>query len=308
MNKTKVLTVLSVLFIAPVLMFADVRQHLDCLEFGLSAGVGFYVGQKNPVAGSDLLRIQAYDAIAFGDRTTLGWPGIETFGFNVGYRFDTRWNVTVQAVRQRVCYAEYDKDPSTGVDVRCVYYNPMWHIDAMAEFNILNYGNVMDAKRKMYNVVPYVGLGLGVTMFNENATLRAVNTSATPGDINTFYPQVGKKYEGDGESKVVVPNEIAVGLYIPVACGVKWRINDNVQLKGTFQYQLYFSSKGEGGLNSNLGGASCASYYTPNESVQNRPTFNELEKRVVGGNHDCLFSIGAIFNLEKWQETRLIKY
>ena len=103
-------------------------------------------------------------------------------------------------------------------------------------------------------------------------------------------------------------NELAVGLYIPMAFGVKWRINDNVQMKGTFQYQLYFSNKGEGGLNSNLEGASCANFYANSENLQNRPTFDQLNKYVVGRNHDCLFSISAIFNLERWQEDRLIRY
>lgn len=310
MNKTKVLTVLTMLVCVPAVMIADIREHLDRLEFGVSAGVGFYVGQKHPVAGSDLLRIQSYDAIAFGDRGTLRWPGIETFGANVGYRFNTRWNLTFQAVRQRVCYAEYSKDVA-GHELRGVYYNPMWHVDAMAEFNLLNYGNVMMPKQKVYNVVPYVGLGFGVTIFNQDATLRAVNGSShNSGKMNTFFPQVGKKYEGvDAEGKkIVTNNELAVGLYIPMACGVKWRINDNVQMKGTFQYQLYFSNKGEGGLNSNLEGASCANFYANSENLQNRPTFDQLNKYVVGRNHDCLFSISAIFNLEKWQEDRLIRY
>ena len=68
MSKTKVLMVLLTLIAAPAVMFADARQHIDRLEFGVSAGVGFYVGQKNSVAGRDLLRIQSYAAVAFGER------------------------------------------------------------------------------------------------------------------------------------------------------------------------------------------------------------------------------------------------
>lgn len=312
MSKTKVLTVLLMLVFVPVMMYADFREHMDRFEVGVSAGIGFYVGQKHPVAGRpDLLRIQSYDAIAFGERPTLRWPGIETFGVNVGYRFNTRWNLVLQTVRQRVCFAEYDYVAGTSNQVRNVYYNPMWHVDAMAEFNILNYGNVMMPAQGIYNVVPYVGFGLGVTMYNQNATLRAVNAGHhNSGKINTFYPQMGKMYVGtDEDGKLIkVDNPIAVGLYIPVSCGVKWRINDNVQMKGTFQYQLYFSNKGQGGLNSNLEGASCASYYTADANVQNRPTFDQLNKYVVGHNHDCLFSISAIFNLGDWYEDRLITY
>ena len=326
MNKTKVLTTLLMLVLIPAVAFADFRDHIDRLEFGPSAGVGFYVGQKAPAATThpDLLRVQSYDAIAFGERGTLKWPGIETFGFSVGYRIDTRWHVTLKAVRQRVCFAEYDSIISTSnvpEEVRSVYYNSMWHVDAMAEFNLLNYGNIMAPEQAIYNVVPYVGMGVGVTIFNKNATLRAINrnnNSFLYSKMNTCFPQVGKMYKGttDGE-KLKDKNELAVGLYIPVAFGVKWRINNNVQLKGSFQYQLYFSNKGKGGLNSNLEGATAAPYLTAREgsvdvprceNVKNRPAFDQLDKHIVGYNHDCLFSISAIFNLDKWKEDRLIMY
>lgn len=313
MSKTKVLTVLFVL--VPIMMFADFREHLDRIEFGPTAGVGFYVGQKNPTGDLDLVRVQSYDLLAFGEERHLGWPGIETFGFSVGYRFDTRWQLQAKTTRQRLSFAEYDY-AGGGKGIRGLYYNAMWHVDLMAEFNILNYGNKMQPDMGLYNVVPYVGLGLGCTMFNQNATLRAVNGGDhNERDINTLYPQVGKMYKGkdDQGQSLTDPNKIGLGLYVPVAFGVKWRINDNVQLKGQFQYQLYFSTSGAGGLNSNLEGATNASYYQTNKprtdaSFQGRPTFEQLAKYTVGKNHDCLFSLSAIFNLEKWKEERLVTY
>ena len=305
MSKTKVLMVLLTLIAAPMAMFADLRQNIDRLEFGVSAGVGFYVGQDVPVAGTGLERVQSYDAVAFGEKNTLRWPGIETFGFNVGYRFDSRWTLVAKTVRQRVCFAEYDNNAMTanGVAIpvertRGVYYNAMWHVDVMAEYNILNYGNIMMPRQKVYNVVPYVGLGFGVTVFNKNATLRSMYGY---GDINSFYPRVGYAQK-DGK---YYPAEVAAALYIPAAVGVKWRINDNVQLKGTFQYQLYFASKSQGGLSANLEGASYCEGYKETEA---RPKFDELDKVVAGKNHDCVFSISAIFNIGKWYEDRLIAY
>lgn len=288
MSKTRIVVALLVLVCMPVMVFADFREHIDRLEFGVSAGVGFYVGQSNPLKDSELLRIQSYNAAGFGDKSTLKWPGIETFGFSLGYRFDTRWHLRLQAMRQRVCFAEYESANITST--RCVYYNAMWHLDMMAEFNILNYGNSMMPEQNIYNVVPYVGLGLGITMFNENATLRSNNMGEK---IGSFYPQVGGK-----------DNEVAVAMYVPVALGVKWRINDYVQLKASFQYQLYFSNKGTGGLNSNLEGGSYAEYINANT----RPKFDELTKHIVGHNHDCLFSLSAIFNIEEWREERIITY
>lgn len=305
MSKTKVLMVLLTLIAAPAVMFADARQNIDRLEFGVSAGVGFYVGQDVPVAGTGLERVQSYDAVAFGEKNTLRWPGIETFGFNVGYRFDSRWTLVAKTVRQRVCFAEYDNNAMTvsgdAVPVertRGVYYNAMWHVDVMAEYNILNYGNIMMPRQKVYNVVPYVGLGFGVTVFNKNATLRSMYGY---GDINSFYPRVGYAQK-DGK---YYPAEVAAALYIPAAVGVKWRINDNVQLKGTFQYQLYFASKSQGGLSANLEGASYCEGYKETEA---RPKFDELDKVVAGKNHDCVFSISAIFNIGTWYEDRLIAY
>lgn len=296
MSKTKVLVVFLMLVSMPFMMLADIREHSDRFEFGASAGVGFYVGQKNPVAGRDLLRIQSYDAVAFGERSTLKWPGIETFGFSFGYRFDTRWNIKLQTTRQRVCFAEYDNEMYVNgnhVDpakTRCVYYNAMWHLDVMAEYNLLNYGNIMMPNQRIYSVVPYIGFGLGITMANKEATLRSNQTGAK---LNTFYPQVGTKGK-----------EVAVGMYIPVSVGVKWRVNDNVQLKGTFQYQLYFSNNKFGGLSSNLEGAT----YVDAPLANTRPSFENLDKHITGYNHDCIFSISAIFNFGKWYEERLVTY
>jgi hypothetical protein len=90
------------------------------------------------------------------------------------------------------------------------------------------------------------------------------------------------------------PNPVDCAFYIPVAVGVKWRANDNIQLKATFQYNFYSRS--------NLEGASYNETYTPNS-----PTVEQLAE-YVGISHDCLFSLTAIFNFGKWYEDRLIAY
>ena len=313
MCKTKVLTVLFVMLLVPVMMFAGFKDHIDRIEFGPAVGVGFYVGQPNPfVSDNSLVRIQTYDVLDFKSNSlsSYRWPGIETFGFQAGYRFDMRWHLQLKTVRQRVNFVEQYEG------VRALYYNAMWHVDAMAEFNILRYGNKMTPEQGVYNVVPYVGLGLGVTMYNQNATLRAVNVNSGTSykDINTWQPMVGKLYQGkDPDGKAIkTKNEIGVGMYIPVAFGVKWRLNDNVQLIGAFQYQMYLSGTKPGsGLNSNLGGATGGAdafgYYqgVAADNIKSRPTFDELNKKALGA-HNCLFSITAVFNLQKWYEERLV--
>ena len=328
MNKCKFLVVLVALFM-PMWMTmasaADIRQSMDRWEFGASAGVGFYVGQEDPTGSGQYSRVMSYDAVGFGDKSTLGWPGIETFGFMLGYRFDTRWHVKVQATRQRLCYAEYRKmadkplidDPAT----RNIYYNAMWHVDVMAEYNLLSLGNVMMAKQGLYNVVPYIGFGFGVTAYNKESTLRKVynydgpmNNFGSKGAIYTCYPRVGYKQEYDNKQNLSwKPAETACALYIPVAFGVKWRVNDNVQLKGTFQYQLYFASNKERtSLSGNLEGGSFSKVNLDipdnKNTLPGRPTFDDMSQHVVGYSHDCLFSLTAIFNLGKWYEDRLITY
>ena len=296
MNKCKFLVVLVALFMPmwmTVASAADIRQSKDRWEFGVTGGVSFYVGQENPGVNSNAMRIQTYDVLGFAGKEDWGWPGIETFGAMLGYRFDTRWHVKLQTTRQRVCFAEY-ADPQ--VDKKDVYYNAMWHLDAMAEYNLLSLGNVMMPKQGLYNLVPYVGFGLGLTMFNEQATLRA--TQNTAGQLaytkhGPMFPRVGSMPTGwDSEAKKVTgweSTKVRVGAYIPVAFGIKWRANDNIQVKGTFQYNFYLSP------NSNLEGGS------------NEIAFKDLKQK-FGLNHNSMFSLTAIFNLGKWYEDRLITY
>ena len=302
MNKSKFLVVLLALF-APVFVSissADMREQIDRWEVGVSAGVGFYVGQEDPTGDGKFSRVMTYDVLGFAGKDDWGWPGIETFGFFAGYRFDAHWHVKLQTTRQRVCFAEYPQ----GSDLKNVYYNAMWHLDAMAEYNILALGNVMMPKQGLYSVVPYVGFGLGMTMFNKEATFRAYQKRNSQGGSEyhksgTMFPRVGSlpaSYKANGMVDTWQKTEVGVGAYLPVACGIKWRANDNVQVKATFQYNLYLSP------NSNLEGGSSDPIFG-----STRPSFDDIKKK-FGRNHDCLFSLSAVFNLGKWYEDRLITY
>ena len=86
-----------------------------------------------------------------------------------------------------------------------------------------------------------------------------------------------------------------------------------MQLKGTFQYQLYFASNKVGtSLSGNLEGGSYSDVNLDIPANKNtlpgRPTFDQMSQHVVGYSHDCLFSLTAVFNLGKWYEDRLITY
>jgi hypothetical protein len=294
----------------PTMMFADFREHLHRFELGLSAGVGFYVAPRNPVAGNDALyRIHSYDALYLkqGHGGTFKWPGIETVGGSLGYRFDTRWTLRAQATGQRIHFIETNTQYEGSVcNETYTYYNALCHLDAIAEFNILNYGNVMQPEMGLYNVTPYVGLGLGMTFYNKDATIR----SAIPGGSNleqsSTYPIVGSK------NKLTGKKDLGVAAYIPAVFGVKWRINDYVQLKGAFQYQIYLTKGNlEGGCpigGETMNGVKVVKNQeskSVNLNAIGRPTFDEMTSGVY---HDCIFSLSVIANLGKWYEDRVITY
>lgn len=291
MNRFKISLAVLVLTLPMFATLAKAEVQSDRFEFGINAGVGFYVGQKNPLPG--LQCVQTYDALAFGNRGDWGWPGIENFGFNVGYRFDTYWHVKLQTTRQRLCFAEF-LDQSNRMSV---YYNAMWHLDAMAEYNILPFGMNEERTGFIKNIVPYIGFGIGMTMYNENASLRAIEKNhANPDRVDydfygPMFPRVGyqtKTFDAD-DKKVTewTKNPVKVAAYIPVSVGVKMRLNENVQLKGTFQYNFYPKANIEG----------YTDYTTANK-----------ENVKVGIAHNSLFSISAIFNFGRWYEDRLITY
>lgn len=307
--------------------------QVDRIELGLTAGVGFYTGQ-NQVNG--FTRIQCYDILGstIQDRgLKTDWPGIEAFGFSVGYRFNTMFQAKLQTTRQRMAFMEYDGATSNGA----LYYNAMWHTDAMLEYNILPYGVVSAGGGGVYNIVPYIGIGLGVTVYNQEASLRNVDgRKDIPGStLFSWYPRVGykqvwerpldkfgqPKLDADGKELPRVLKwkkaDTGVALYIPIAMGAKWRIDEHWQLKATFQYQLYFQNASPGGLNSNLDGGTFVdrSFYVDDTEYSDltpgRPDFNYLDqnnKKVVGQNHDFLFSLTAIFNFSTWYEERIVEY
>ena len=310
MKRSSFLVLMLAFACVPTMMFADFREQMDRFELGLSAGVGFYVAPRNPVAGNEALyRIHSYDALYLkqGHGGTFKWPGIETVGGSLGYRFDTRWTLRAQATGQRIHFIETNTQYEGSVcNETYTYYNALCHLDAIAEFNILNYGNVMQPEMGLYNVTPYVGLGLGMTFYNKDATIR----SAIPGGSNleqsSTYPIVGSK------NKLTGKKDLGVAAYIPAVFGVKWRINDYVQLKGAFQYQIYLTKGNlEGGCpigGETMNGVKVVKNQeskSVNLNAIGRPTFDEMTSGVY---HDCIFSLSVIANLGKWYEDRVITY
>lgn len=281
--------VLLALLCMPTLVLGQEQGSLDRFEFGAYAGLGMYIGPNKDVLGAQ--HVQAYTG-----RSNLNWPGIESFGFSVGYRYDLRWSFKLQTMRQRVAFEELIPTPTR--TNKYIYYNAMWHLDAMAEFNILRMGPEMRPGQDVYNIVPFVGLGYGLTFYNENATLRSTRMQ---GEFEgTRYPRVGYNLLKDDNGKFTVAEKAKTNLamYVPVAAGVKWRINGNVQLKGTFQYNLYFQQADKSDkydswtptINSNLCGGT--------ELTES----DKIYGGVVGNHHNFMLSLGVVVNFGEWDE------
>lgn len=284
MKKGSFIVILLAMICLPTSIFAQHDFSVDRLEFGVYGGLGFYVGPRH----GDMQLTQVYDIahLKLNNLQGTNWPGIETFGFSVGYRIDTRWQVQLQTFRQRTCFTNQDQH---------LYYNAMWHLDAMAEFNILQYGAEMRPELGVYNIVPYVGLGYGITMYNAEATLR---TTRKNGIVGSMYPAVGFKKDSVGKyiKGEHIPTNLA--MYIPIACGVKWRFHQNVQLKAQFQYQMYIQQKDKSIEDPS---------WTPifNSSIEGSSAGTQPDKiygRVVGDHHNFMFSLGLIVNFGSWHE------
>ena len=177
MKKSTFILVLLMAF-APLLVNAQTQN----VELGLQVGAGFFLGNTNPADGYTRSNEFAW----MRDSETM--PAFETFGGIVRYRFDYRWTLQAQAMRQRMRF----KESVEGHDP-LYFYNSMWNADVMAEFNILKYGFVENRNAKVYTVTPYVAVGIGTSLYNEHATYRwnaKHLEGATGTKRNTFYPAV----------------------------------------------------------------------------------------------------------------------
>lgn len=237
------------------------------LEIGLYGGVGFYWGQRHSAEGiSRTTKIGMWLIDAEDKAKSI--PGFEAYGALVRYRIDNHWNVALKGTRQRLFFREY-KDYTAE---SAFYYNAAWNVDVTAEYDILDYGHSPwnDAGSHAVACTPYVLLGVGVSLYNENASYRGGNGTKEKG---SFQPRVGDKALGP----------VRAACYIPVGAGIKWRVARNWQLQVSAQYHLYVQ------------GADLSGY---TEWV----TADNVSKPTVGSTHDILVVGGVIYNFGKWRQ------
>lgn len=254
-------------------------SQIDRIEYGLQGGVGVYImnGKDNPIRTSMGFYDKEHEA-AYSNV----FPVMEQYGAFVRYRFDNHWNVTVEATRQRVRFRE----ESAG-SVK-YYYNAMWHIDAVAEYNILSYGKTYDwgAELEDYPATPYLMIGLGVTAYNKDAacSMRSMSESSVARKHN-MYPNMLNRYDLDAEGEYNQVKQRPTGaLYLPVGLGVKWRLTSSLQLQASAKYHLYL-------VNGNLEGGTPE--WTYEQMIDNK------EHLKLGRTHDILISFGIVYNFSR---------
>lgn len=194
----------SLLCFVAMTQAADTRMY-HC-EFGLMGGAGYYVGDATPHI---FMNVQ------------------EAYGAQFRYKFDKRFALQVKAQRQRVTYFS-DNTNDQGVLIKNQqFYNPMWHVDVVGEYNFFRFGQ-REYDRRVKVITPYIFLGLGASVYNRNATLK------TP---NMAYPTLlGERVHHN------------VGWYIPLGFGMKWQIVPRLGMTLAWQHQIYFADNIEGML------------------------------------------------------------
>lgn len=259
MKNSKLFLVLMV-----VLMPLFVNAQTQNVEFGLQVGAGFFIGDKNP--NPDYIRTNEFAWM----RDSEGMPAFETYGFLVRYRFDYRWALQVQGMRQRVRFKEESALRPDGL----YFYNGVWNLDMMAEFNFLRYGFVENRNAKIYTVTPYAAVGLGTSLYNEHATYR---WGLNDGKKNSPYPAIKAK-------------DLAAAMYIPFAVGLKLRMASNWQFKMACQYNLYV-------LNGDLNGSTAGSIKEGDVTAYPNGTGVELGSYKAASTHNIVATVGVIYNL-----------
>lgn len=193
----------------PAVVDATVPEYM--CEVGLQVGCGYYVGDASKMIFNNIR---------------------EAFGGQFRYNFDRRWAMQIKAQRQRIAFS-YTPERTNEIPQPSMlkFQNPMWHVDASAEFNFFRFGlDEYDARIKA--CTPYISLGVGITMCNKVATPYSSDNQSFPAvQINKGSEQVGLNFGG---------------CYIPVGIGVKWKFAPQWQLQACWQHQIYISDNLEG--------------------------------------------------------------
>ena len=196
-------------------LYAQYQRKEHVIDVGLGVGLGFYDG-----GDYEGLRVPYLKE---------GWaklePVNEMFGLSLAYRIDRHWTVQLQGYHQRAMFKDSICEESAKY-----FYSSFWNMDATVEYNILEY---IPASQDITNgsLTPFVGLGLGLSMFDK---------MAHPARVSVYNDE-----KCEWESQVVKANQfpgidsLQLGGYAVASVGLKWHIADGFQLKAACNYQLH---------------------------------------------------------------------
>ena len=188
----RLLLCMGALFSSIFVCAEEVDEEYRC-EVGLQVGGGYYVGDMHK---------------------HIFMEPLEVVGGQFRYKFDQRWALQIKAQRQRITFRNETRDT--------IFYNPLMHVDVTAEFNFFRFGyNVHDRRVKKFT--PFVSLGVGMTVFNTEASYKG-----------------NENYLLSGQQPLLLQaDSVGVSVYIPLSIGVKWKFHKRWQLQAAWQHQIY---------------------------------------------------------------------
>ena len=231
MKICKLFLVLVVGFL-PLFSYAQgSSKGFENFEMSFQIGAGFTWSNPSPVDG--VTRVPDF---AWAPGKASKFPAFEAYGAVLRYGIDERWAVQLQGMRQRLRFEELSGNETHA------YYNAAWHVDAMAEFNLLNYAFLSTQKSKVYELVPFISFGAGASFYGANATYSYGSSTRI---VDGKEKNICLNSRERGHEYPMIKNTKAA-MYIPFAVGTKLRMTANWQLKLACQYNFYlFGSDGQ---------------------------------------------------------------
>lgn len=209
-------------------LYAQYHRKEHTIDVGLGVGLGFYNGYGYG-GQRDAYNVDGWikDGFLLKDPSKFG-PVNEMFGASIAYRIDSHWAIQLQGFRQRMLFNDHNPieySTNNTFSGGKWYYSCMWNVDAMGEYyffdDIVEVRRPSFLRKKSANLNPYVGLGIGCSLFDSIASPRWLEGSE-PGKA---YPMI---------------KNIAVGPYVVIGAGAKWHMTGRWQLKAAVNYQLHF--------------------------------------------------------------------
>lgn len=209
-------------------LYAQYHRKEHTIDVGLGVGLGFYNGYGYG-GQRDAYNVDGWikDGFLLKDPSKFG-PVNEMFGASIAYRIDSHWAIQLQGFRQRMLFNDHNPieySTNNTFSGGKWYYSCMWNVDAMGEYyffdDIVEVRRPSFLRKKSANLNPYVGLGIGCSLFDSIASPRWLEG----GESGKAYPMI---------------KNIAVGPYVVIGAGAKWHITGRWQLKAAVNYQLHF--------------------------------------------------------------------